>query len=171
MFDMFDVGVMECVRWRLMCVSQIQNGGSSQASDQTFTLRPQVSAVWRHLSSSYSWAFLKHDNYCILSCFFQCYIKTLIMYSLCTGWNHIIHVLILNSPIEGIIFLDMESHLQNSSLTTFRWYSIGDPISIVDMHIYIYKMYKMHQAFLVRFVPWVAPLVWFLIYHDQLINF
>ncbi|XP_071550878.1 uncharacterized protein jing isoform X4 [Panulirus ornatus] len=44
MFDMFDVGVMECVRWRLMCVTQIQNGGSGQASDQTFTLRPQVLA-------------------------------------------------------------------------------------------------------------------------------
>ncbi|XP_042240444.1 uncharacterized protein LOC121878343 isoform X2 [Homarus americanus] len=44
MFDMFDVGVMECVRWRLMCVTQIQNGGATQPSSQTFTLRPQVLA-------------------------------------------------------------------------------------------------------------------------------
>lgn len=44
MFDMFDVGVMECVRWRLTCVTQIQNGGTTQASGQNFTLRPQVLA-------------------------------------------------------------------------------------------------------------------------------
>lgn len=42
MFDMFDVGVMERLQWRLMCATQVQNGGTAISSAQTFTLRPQV---------------------------------------------------------------------------------------------------------------------------------
>ncbi|XP_050719172.1 uncharacterized protein LOC126999962 isoform X2 [Eriocheir sinensis] len=44
MFDMFDVGVMERLQWRLMCATQVQNGGTAITSAQTFTLRPQVLA-------------------------------------------------------------------------------------------------------------------------------
>ncbi|KAK8398162.1 hypothetical protein O3P69_003828 [Scylla paramamosain] len=44
MFDMFDVGVMERLQWRLMCATQVQNGGTPLTSAQTFTLRPQVLA-------------------------------------------------------------------------------------------------------------------------------
>lgn len=42
MFDMFDVGVMERLQWRLMCATQMQNGGTTITSAQTFTLQPQV---------------------------------------------------------------------------------------------------------------------------------
>ncbi|XP_066943211.1 zinc finger protein jing-like isoform X2 [Macrobrachium rosenbergii] len=44
MFDVFDVGVMERVRWRLMCVTEVQNGGIPQAPNNAFTVRPQVLA-------------------------------------------------------------------------------------------------------------------------------
>ena len=42
MFDVFDVGVMERVRWRLMCVTEVQNAGVPQAPNNAFTVTPQV---------------------------------------------------------------------------------------------------------------------------------
>ncbi|KAK7066563.1 hypothetical protein SK128_009562 [Halocaridina rubra] len=44
MFDVFDVGVMERVRWSLMCVTEIQNGGAPQPLNNSFTVKPQVLA-------------------------------------------------------------------------------------------------------------------------------
>lgn len=46
MFDVFDVGVMERLQWRLMCATQVQNGGTPLTSAQTFTLRPQVTILF-----------------------------------------------------------------------------------------------------------------------------
>ncbi|KAK3878498.1 hypothetical protein Pcinc_016874 [Petrolisthes cinctipes] len=47
MFDMFDVGVMECLRWRLICVTQVQNASNTNATPpgQTFSLSPKILAM------------------------------------------------------------------------------------------------------------------------------
>ncbi|XP_063586607.1 zinc finger protein AEBP2-like [Penaeus indicus] len=44
MFDVFDVGVMECLQWRLMCVAQKQNGGVAHSPGHSFVVKPQVLA-------------------------------------------------------------------------------------------------------------------------------